>query len=98
MVMWHNIPQSFAIGSNVIFFILFENVLPENRTHPTIMSRPKRKKTTQVGDPTQMALASRYCSLKLSHTRSPCYVFHYSRGIVPRSARVIRIDHDHQIL
>ncbi len=27
-----------------------------------------------------------------------CYVFHYSRGIVPRSARVIRIDHDHQIL
>ncbi len=30
--------------------------------------------------------------------RARCYVFHYSRGIVPRSARVIRIDHDHQIL
>ncbi len=33
-----------------------------------------------------------------SREESSCYVFHYSRGIVPRSARVIRIDHDHQIL
>ena len=43
------------------------------------------------------ALAANY-GYGIDYFCTNCYVFHYSRGIVPRSARVIRIAHDHQIL